>query len=55
VTVYELAQYAGDPIEGAAEPLVNPWSGRMDGWLARALGFQPTVPTIHAAARQGLL
>jgi UDP-glucose 4-epimerase len=55
VTVYELAQYAGDPIEGTAEPLPNPWSGRMDGSLARELGFQPTVPTIHAAARQGLL
>lgn len=55
VTVYELARYAGDPIEGSAEPLANPWSGRMDGSLARALGFQPTVPTIHAAAREGLL
>jgi nucleoside-diphosphate-sugar epimerase len=55
VTVYEMAQHAGDPIEGSAEPLANPWSGRMDGSLARELGFAPTVPTIHAAAREGLL
>jgi len=55
VTVYEMARYAGSPIEGSAEPLVNPWSGRMDSTLARELGFEPTVPTIHAAAREGLL
>ena len=55
VTVYEMARYAGSPIEGSAEPLVNPWSGSMDSTLARELGFEPTVPTIHAAAREGLL
>jgi nucleoside-diphosphate-sugar epimerase len=54
-TVYELAHYAGNPLEGSAEPLANPWSGRMDGSLARELGFQPTVPTIRAAAREGIL
>jgi len=27
----------------------------MDGALVRELGFRPTVPTIHAAARDGLL
>jgi len=55
VTVYELAQYAGNPIDGSAEPLPNPWSGRMDGSLARELGFEPTVASLHAAARQGIL
>jgi nucleoside-diphosphate-sugar epimerase len=55
VTVYELAQYAGNPLQGSADPLRNPWSGRMDGSLARELGFEPTVPTIHAAAREGIL
>ncbi|MDW5593457.1 NAD(P)-dependent oxidoreductase [Conexibacter stalactiti] len=55
VTVYEMAQFAGDSIEGSSEPLTNPWSGRMDGSLARELGFQPTVPTIHVAAREGIL
>jgi UDP-glucose 4-epimerase len=55
VTVYEMTHLAGDPIEESAEPLANPWSGRMDGTLSRQLGFVPTVPTIHAAARDGLL
>jgi nucleoside-diphosphate-sugar epimerase len=55
VTVYELAEVAGAPLEGSAQPLANPWSGRMDGSLARELGFTPTVPSIHAAARAGIL
>jgi nucleoside-diphosphate-sugar epimerase len=55
VTVYEMAELAGDPLEGSAEPLSNPWSGRMDPTLCRELGFQPTVPTIYAAARDGIL
>jgi UDP-glucose 4-epimerase len=55
MTVHELARYAGAPIDGSAEPLANPWSGRMDGTLARELGFEPTVPTIHAAARERIL
>lgn len=55
VTIYEMAELAGDPLEGSAEPLVNPWSGRMDPTLAHELGFQLTVPTIYAAARDGIL
>ena len=55
VTVYEMAELAGTPLEGSAEPLANPWSGRMDPSLAHELGFRPTVPTIHAAARDGIL
>ena len=55
VTVYEMTVIAGNPIAGSAEPLDNPWSGRMDGTLVRELGFRPTVPTIHAAAREGIL
>jgi len=55
VTIYSMADLAGNPIEGSAEPLTNPWSGQMDGSLARELGFTPTVPTIHAAAREGIL
>ena len=55
VTVYEMTQFAGRPVEPSAEPLTNPWSGRMDGTLCRELGFRPTVPTIHAAAREGIL
>jgi UDP-glucose 4-epimerase len=55
VTVYEMTLLAGNPIPTSAEPLEHPWSGRMDGTLVRELGFQPTVPTIHAAAHHGIL
>lgn len=55
VTVYEMAELAGEAIEGTNEPLVDPWAGRMDGTLARELGFTLAVPTIRAAARDGLL
>jgi UDP-glucose 4-epimerase len=55
VTVFEMARLAGQPIDGSAEPLTNPWSGRMDGTLIRELGFLPSVPTIWAAARDGIL
>lgn len=55
VTVWEMARLVGDPIEGSTAPLENPWSGRMDGSLARELGFTPEVPTIHAAAAAGIL
>lgn len=55
VTVFELAELAGAPIDGSAEPLTNPWAGRMDPSLSRELGFRPTVPTIWEAARAGIL
>ncbi len=55
VTVFEMTQMVGNPIAASAAPLENPWSGRMDGALVRELGFRPTVPTIHAAARDGIL
>lgn len=55
VTVFEMAALAGKPIEGSNEPLINPWSGRMDTTRLRELGFRPTVPTIHAAAADRIL
>jgi nucleoside-diphosphate-sugar epimerase len=55
VTIFEMARLAGEPIEGSAEPLVNPWFGHMDSTLIRELGFTPSVPTVYAAARDGLL
>jgi UDP-glucose 4-epimerase len=55
VTVFEMAELAGSPLEGSSEPLTNPWAGRMDATLAHELGFRPTVPTIHAAAQEGIL
>jgi nucleoside-diphosphate-sugar epimerase len=55
VTVLEMAQLAGQPIEGSSEPLLNPWAGRMDSSRLRGLGFRPSVPTIWAAAAAGIL
>jgi nucleoside-diphosphate-sugar epimerase len=54
-TVFEMTRLAGQPIEGSAEPLANPWFGHLDGTLIRELGFSPSVPTIYAAARDGIL
>lgn len=54
-TVLEMARLAGQPIEGSNEPLANPWFGHMDGTLIRELGFSASVPTVHAAARDGIL
>jgi hypothetical protein len=55
VTVFEMAELAGSPLQGSSEPLIDPWAGRMDATLAHELGFRPTVPTIHAAAQEGIL
>jgi UDP-glucose 4-epimerase len=55
VTVFEMARLAGQPIEGSAEPLANPWFGHLDSTLIRELGFSPSVATIYAAARDGIL
>jgi UDP-glucose 4-epimerase len=54
-TLYEMASLVGSSIEPSAEPLNDPWMGRMDGSLSRRLGFQPTVPTVYQAAQQGIL
>ncbi len=54
-SIYELAELAGEAIEPSSEPLANPWHFHMDGTLARRLGFEPTVRTVHQAARQNLL
>lgn len=55
VTVFDMARLAGAPIEGSAEPLANPWAGRMDSSLLRGLGFRPSVPTIWEAAAGDIL
>ena len=55
VSVFEMAQLVGAPIDGSTQPLVHPWSGRMDSTLLRGMGFRPTVPTIQGAAAEGIL
>jgi len=55
LTMYEIAQILDHAYERSAEPLTNPWKGHMDVTLARSLGFQPKVPTIYQAVREGKL
>jgi len=55
LTIYEIAQIVGSAYESSAEPLTNPWKGHMDVTLARSLGFQPKVPTVYQAIREGKL
>jgi len=55
VTVLEMARLAGTELDGSGEPLVNPWSGRMDSTLLRDLGFRPEVASVQQAAREGIL
>jgi nucleoside-diphosphate-sugar epimerase len=54
-TVFEICALMGSPLDESAEPLPNPWNGRLDGALARSLGFQPTIPTVYQAIREGLI
>jgi UDP-glucose 4-epimerase len=54
-TAYEMVQVGGGEVEPSSQPLVNPWRGRADGSLARGLGFQPSVRTLHQAQQEGLL
>jgi UDP-glucose 4-epimerase len=54
VTIFEMARLAGEPIDGSAEPLANPWFGHLDSTVIRELGFSPSVPSVYAAARDGI-
>ena len=55
VTVFDMARLAGAPIDGSAQPLANPWAGRMDSSLLRSLGFRPSIPTIWQASANEIL
>jgi UDP-glucose 4-epimerase len=54
-TLYEMANLVGASIEPSAEPLTNPWMGRMDGSRSRDLGFMPTIASVYQAAQEGIL
>lgn len=51
-TAWEMACVVGERMEPSAAPLEHPWRGRVDGSLARSLGFQPSVATLWQAARE---
>lgn len=54
-SVYELLQLVGETMESSSEPLINPWYLHVDGSLARSLGFQPSVRSVHQAVQENLL
>lgn len=54
-SLYELASLVGEPMASSSEPLTNPWHLHVDGSLARQLGFQPSVRTVHQAVAEQLL
>lgn len=54
-SIYELAQLVGEPVEASSSPLANPWHLHVDGSLARKLGFQPTIRSVHQAVHDGLM
>jgi UDP-glucose 4-epimerase len=55
MTIFELSEIAGAPLEPAATPLTNPWSGVLDGSLAQGLGFKPQVRTTYQAIEEGVV
>ncbi|WP_028165780.1 NAD-dependent epimerase/dehydratase family protein [Bradyrhizobium elkanii] len=54
-SLYELAGLVNAPISGSAEALATPWRLHMDTTLARQLGFQASIRTVHQALAEKLL
>ena len=54
-SIYELFELVGEPMKPSSEPLANPWHLHIDGSLARSLGFQPTVRSVHQAVQDNLM
>ncbi|PZR16250.1 MAG: epimerase [Flavobacterium psychrophilum] len=55
LSIYELLQITGNAMESSSEPLQNPWYLHTDTTLARNLGFQPVIRTVHQAKEENLL
>lgn len=54
-SIYELVALVGGSMAPSSEPLANPWHLHMDVSLARELGFQPVVRTVHQAVQEKLM
>uniref|UniRef100_B0T7D2 NAD-dependent epimerase/dehydratase n=1 Tax=Caulobacter sp. (strain K31) TaxID=366602 RepID=B0T7D2_CAUSK len=54
-SIHELLALVGETMDPSSAPLENPWHLHVDGALARSLGFQPIVRTVHQAVREGLM
>ena len=55
MTIYQIMQVVGEKMAPTLEPLTNPFSGHLDGSLARSLGFRPKVRTTYQAIEEGVL
>jgi nucleoside-diphosphate-sugar epimerase len=55
MSIFELSEMAGASPQLSASPLEHPWSGILDGSLARSLGFTPQIRTTYQAAEEGAL
>lgn len=55
MSVFEICELVGAPLEPSCTPIANPWWGQIDGAVARRLGFCPTVATVHQAVREDVL
>ncbi|MDR6951192.1 nucleoside-diphosphate-sugar epimerase [Ancylobacter sp. 3268] len=54
-SIYELVGLVGGTMEPSSAPLDTPWRLHMDVSLARHLGFQPVVRTVHQAVQEKLM
>lgn len=54
-SIYELVALVGGTLEPSSAPLDNPWRLHVDVSLARSLGFQPIVRTVHQAMQEKLM
>lgn len=55
MTIFDLCNMIGAPMEPDPTPLTHPWSGVLAGALAQSLGFRPEIATTWQAAREGML
>lgn len=54
-TIYELVGLVGEKMAPSSEAMQNPWYLHIDASLARSLGFQATVRTVHQAVQEGII
>jgi nucleoside-diphosphate-sugar epimerase len=54
-SIYELVGLVGGTMDPSSAPLENPWRLHTDVSLARSLGFQPVVRTVHQAMQEKLM
>nr|WP_316660170.1 NAD(P)-dependent oxidoreductase [Ralstonia mannitolilytica] len=54
-TIYELVELVGGTMTPSSEAVRDPWFQHVDSSLARSLGFQPTVRSVHQAMHERIM